>query len=147
MTMSNNFNLNNYLTLLKKQNLTQEDQLELSSYGALVERQICYNRKNEYFSLIKNYLAKNISPSKFRGKFLEMQKQDDNEAQGMKKDFEKLSKFSVDFELEERSFSRLIDLIYDTSMLAVEFGPKEGISEEEFEISIKNAFSKNYLNK
>ena len=145
--MSNSFNLKNYLTLLKKQNLTQKDQLELSAYGALVERQISYNRKNESLSLIKDYLTRSMTPSMFRGKFLEMQKQDDSEAQSMKKNFEKLSNFSVNFELEERSFSNLIDLIYDNSMLAVEFGPEEGISNEEFEISIKNAFSKNYLNK
>ena len=30
--MSNNFNLNNYLKLLKKQDLTQKDQLKLSLY-------------------------------------------------------------------------------------------------------------------
>lgn len=36
----------------------------------------------------------------------------------------------------------LIDLIYDNSMLAVEFGPEDGISEDEFKVSIENAFSK-----
>jgi len=38
-------------------------------------------------------------------------------------------------------FSLLIDLIYDNSMLAVEFGPEDGISEDEFKVSIENAFS------
>jgi len=48
--MSNNFNLKYYLELLGKQDLTETDELQLLSYGAFVERQISYNRKNEYFS-------------------------------------------------------------------------------------------------
>lgn len=53
--MSNNFNLKNYVELLNKQDLAETDQLQLLSYGALIERQIFYNRKEEYFSLIKEY--------------------------------------------------------------------------------------------
>jgi len=138
--MCNNFNLKNYVKLLNKQDLAERDQLQLLSYGALVERQISYNRKEEYFSLIKEYLAKKINPSTFRGKFLKMQKQDDDTTQIMEKDFEQLSNFSIDLE-EEGPFSLLIDLIYNNSMLAVEFGPKDGISEDEFKVSIENAFS------
>ena len=37
---------------------------------------------------------------------------------------------------------RLIDLIYDNSILAVEFGPENGISDDKFKVSIENAFSK-----
>lgn len=79
--MFNNFNLKNYIDLLNKRDLAETDQLQLLAYGALVERQISYNRKEEYFSLIKEYLAKKITPSTFRGKFLKMQKQDDVTAQ------------------------------------------------------------------
>lgn len=140
--MANNFNLKNYLELLNKQDLAETDQLQLLSYEALVEQQISYNSKEEYFSLIKEYLAKKINPSRFRGKFLKMQKQDDDTAQVMKEDFEQLSNFSIDLELKEGAFSLLIDLIYDNSMLAVEFGPEDVISEDEFKVSIENASSK-----
>ena len=143
--MPNNFNLKNYLELLNKQDLTETDQFQLLSYGALVERQISYNRKEEYFSLIKEYLAKKISPSIFRGKFLKIQEQDNDINQIMKKDFEQLSNFSIDLELEEGLFSLLIDLIYDISMLAIEFGPDNGISEDEFRVSIENTFSNSKL--
>ena len=51
------------------------------------------------------------------------------------------SNFSIDLELEEGPFSLLIDLIYDNSMLAVEFGPEDRISEDEFKVSIGNTFS------
>jgi len=98
--MSNNLNLKHYLELLGKQDLTETDELQLLSYGALVERQISYNRKDEYFSLIRQYLAKKINPSTFRGKFLEMQKEDDDTTQIIKEDFEQLSNLSIDLELE-----------------------------------------------
>jgi len=145
--MSNNFNLKHYLELLGKQDLTEMDELQLLSYGALVERQISYNRKDEYFSLIRQYLAKKINPSTFRGKFLEMQKADDDTTKIIKEDFEQLSNISIDLELEleEDPFSLLIDLIYDNSMLAVEFGPEDGISEDEFRVSIEKAFSNSKL--
>jgi len=143
--MSNNFNLKYYLELLGKQDLTETDELQLLSYGAIVERQISYNRKDEYFSLIRQYLTKKINPSTFRGKFLEMQKADDDTTQIIKEDFEQLSNISIDLELEEGPFSLLIDLIYDNSMLAVEFGPEDGISEDGFRVSIEKAFSNSKL--
>lgn len=59
----------------------------------------------------------------------------------MKEDFEQLSNFSIDLELEEGSSSLLINLIYDNSMLAVKFVPEDGIFEDEFKVSIENAFS------
>lgn len=76
--MFNNFNLKNYVELLNKQHLTKTDQLQLLSYGTLVERHISHNKKEKYFSLIKWYLTKKINPSTFRGKFLKMQKKDDD---------------------------------------------------------------------
>ena len=47
------FNLKHYIKLLGKQYRTQRDELQLLSYRALVERQISYNRKDEYFSLMR----------------------------------------------------------------------------------------------
>jgi hypothetical protein len=121
--MSNNFNLKHYLELLGKQDLTETDEFQLLSDGALVERQISYNRRDEYFSLIRQYLAKKINRNTFRGEFLKMQKADYVTTQIIKEDFEQLSNLSIDLELEEGLFSLLIDLIYDNSMLAVKFGP------------------------
>jgi hypothetical protein len=101
--------------------------------------------KDEYLSLIRQYLAKKINPSTFGGKFLEMQKADDDTNQILKEDFEHLSNFSIDLELQEGPFSLLIDLIYKNSMLAVEFGPEDGISENEFRVSIEKTFSNSKL--
>jgi hypothetical protein len=143
--MSNNFNLKHYLELLGKQDLTETDERQLLSYGAFVERQISYKRKDEYFSLISQYLAKKINPITFRRKFLEMQKVDDDSNQIIQEYFEQLSNLSIDLELEEGPVSLLIDLIYNNSMLAIEFGPEDGISEDEFRVSIEKAFSNSKL--
>ena len=154
--MANKFSLQDYLELLNKQDPTETDKRQLRLYGALIGRQINYNRRDEYFSLIKEFLAENTDPGIFRARFLEMEREDDNTNQMIKKDFELLSNISIDFELEEGPFSHLIDLIYNMSMLENEFGFEDEneifeeefeyadlnrMSEREFKVSIEKAFS------
>jgi hypothetical protein len=74
-----------------------------------------------------------------------MQKADDDTTQIIKEDLEQLSNLSIDLELKEGPFSLLIDLIYDNYMLAIEFGPEDGISEDKFRVSIEKAFSNSKL--
>ena len=78
-----------------------------------------------------------------------MELQNDGNAHIIKDDFEQLSNFSIDLESEKSPFFSLINLIYNNSMLAMEFGSEEGVSDDEFRISIENAFSnsqiQNYL--
>jgi hypothetical protein len=139
--MANNFNLKNYSELLNKKDLSGTEQFELLSYRALVESQITYNRREDYFSLIDEYLSKKINPDEFRASFLKTYSQDTETLFIMEKDFEQLSDFSIDSEIYENPFSNLIDLIYNNSMLAIEEGPYDGISDDEFKVSIENAFS------
>lgn len=72
---------------------------------------ISYNRKKEYFSLIKEYLVKKINPNIFKAKFLEMKMADDDTTKIIEEDFEELSNFSIDLELEEGPFFLLINLL------------------------------------
>jgi hypothetical protein len=84
--MKNRFNLTRYLELIEKENalaynksLFSENRcefIELLDYGTTVERQIKYDRKNDYFLLIDNYLQKLISLSNFWSELLEMEKED-----------------------------------------------------------------------
>ena len=90
--MVDNFNLKYYTDLLEKEarlkgieapTKTNENELDacqsqLFSYGALIEIEISYNRKDEYFLLIREYLAERIDPGTFRVSFLDMQEEDDN---------------------------------------------------------------------
>lgn len=142
-------NIERYTELLKKESILNDQKksllfenkkefLELLSYGSHVESQISYDRKNAYYSLIAEYLAKTITPAKFRSKFLKMQREDGEAATIIKNDLERLATFSIDLKADE--FSSLIQQIYDVSTIAFELGPKNGIPEDRFRDSIEKTY-------
>jgi hypothetical protein len=110
----------------------------LLSYGARVEGQISYERREEYYSLISQYIEKVVTPPIFQSEFLEMEKEDMKAATMIINDFKQLAIFSVDLKAVE--FSSLIEEISDISMVAQEFGPEEGISDQKFRKSIEKTF-------
>ena len=123
--------------------------LEFVSCEATVYRQIYFNRKSEYVFLIKKYLNTPFPPHIFRARFLEMVKQDDEKADKILQDFNQLSSFSIEGNLDE--FSSLFERIYNKCVQAFEFGPQDdgyGIPEDEFRNSIEEIYFKleNYLN-
>jgi hypothetical protein len=127
--------------------MTELEQKELKSYKLLVENQVFYNRREEYLSLVRNYLDKKITLGSFIADFLEMESHDARTAENMRNDFEQLSNFSIDSELltfEEPPFFFLIDRLYNLSMLIDEFGTDDeenGISEADFKSRVEEAFS------
>jgi hypothetical protein len=156
--MVDKLNVSQYRELLKKESILKEqnkflfdkpDYLELLSYQATVYRQISFRRRNEYCSLIKKYLNTTIPPHKFRARFLEMIKQDDEKAEKILQDFKQFSSFSIDGNLDR--FSSLFGRIFNKCLQAFEFGPKNygyGISEDESRNSIEKTYFQiqNYLN-
>ena len=80
--MANQFNLLRYKELLEleKNNQITFLDLELLTYKASIESQICYNRKENYFSLIEKYLKEKLAGHDFRSKFLKMETQDQKTA-------------------------------------------------------------------
>ena len=143
------FDINRYNELLEKEKSlgqqnkslileNKEEFIELLSYGANVENQISYERKHDYHSLISQYIEKVITASKFQSEFLKMEKEDAKAAKIITNDFKQLASFSVDLKAVE--FSSLIEEISDVSMVAYEFGPEEGISDQGFRKSIEKTF-------
>jgi hypothetical protein len=143
------FDIDRYNELLEKEKrLSQQSNslifenkdefIELLSYGARVENQISYERKEEYYSLISQYIEKVVTPQVFQSEFLEMEKEDAKAAKMITNDFKQLAIFSVDLKAVE--FSSLIGEISDVSMVAREFGPEEGISDQKFRKSIERTF-------
>ena len=143
--MVNNLDLTRYSPLLNKL-LSEEESFELMSYGAVMEGQISYNRKDEYLSLIKEYLAERINPNIFKSEFVEMQKEDGQAQISFKKDLTQLLTFSIDSKSNE--FSSLIEKIFYECMLAFEYETEE-MNEDEFRDFIKNIFFQiqNFLDK
>jgi hypothetical protein len=116
----------------------KDEFIELLSYGARVEDQISYEQKREYYSLISEYIEKVITPQLFQWEFLKMEKEDAKATKIITNDFKQLAIFSVDLKAVE--FSSLIERISDVSMVAQEFGPEEGISDQKFRKSIEKTF-------
>ena len=67
-----NFDKTRYIELLKKEEFlknegtslfdeNREEDLELLSYGVILENQIYYNRKAEYIFLVEEYLSRGVS--------------------------------------------------------------------------------------
>jgi hypothetical protein len=111
--------------------------LELLDYKANVEQQIIYNRKNDYFLLINNYLKQLITPSEFKIEILKMEKQDGRKAKKILQDSQQLSLFFFVESLKE--FSNLMQQILD---LCFEDGLKygKGLSKDEFYDLVNNLY-------
>ena len=95
--MNKIFNLSRYKELVKLEesnnySIFDKNFLELLNYRASITREINYNRRNDYFFLIDQYLSQRIKPYDFRSKFLVMLKvkEDSREAFRMLEDFAEL---------------------------------------------------------
>ena len=143
------FNLSRYRQLLAKNDslnkknkdlLYKPDFIELLSCQGSVETQIFYNQKDKYFDLIKEYLVETIPSNVFRVRFTRMAREDMKKADEILNDFQQLSNFWIDSELDE--FSSLFEEINEKCLYAVEFEGEDGaMPEDEFRDSIEKIFS------
>jgi len=115
--------------------------IELLSLESSVVTQVFYNHKNSYFALIQKYVDKIINPNVFRGHFLEMVNEDLKKSHKILKNFEELSTFWIDLELDD--FSSLFENIHETCLYAFEFEDQEdAMPEDTFRDSIQKFFFK-----
>lgn len=140
--MEKNFNLSRYKELLQleEKGVISFLNLELVTYEASVANQIRYNRKNDYFIVIYEYLNQIITPYEFRSKFLQMQKDESAKARIILENFQELKVFTLAKDLEKFS-----DLISQISTLCLEFyevwdGRMESMSESEFYSLVNNHY-------
>jgi len=144
------FNLSRYRQLLaKKDYLTNKNNdffadpifLELLSFESSIETQVFYNHKNNYFALIQKYLNETINPNIFRAQFIEMVNEDLKKSHKILNNFEELSTFWIDLELDE--FCSLFENIHETCLYAFEFeDQKDAMPEDAFRNSIQKIFFK-----
>jgi hypothetical protein len=95
----------------------REEDLELLSYGIILENQIYYNRKAEYISLIEEYLTKSAGEDEahlFVWEFFKIFKSDNEacevlEEEILQQGIQKLATFQIDPKSTE--FSDLVDQI------------------------------------
>ena len=96
------FDIDRYNELLEKEKrLSQENNslifenkdefIELLSYGARVKDQISYERNQDYYSLISQYIDKVVTAPIFQSEFLKMEKEDAKAAKIITDDFKHLN--------------------------------------------------------
>ena len=96
------FDIDRYNELLEKEKrLSQENNslifenkdefIELLSYDARVQSQISYERNQDYYSLISQYIDKVVTAPIFQSEFLKMEKEDAKAAKIITDDFKHLN--------------------------------------------------------
>lgn len=114
--MRKKFNLTGYQELLEMQNrgeivFMDENYFKLLRYQTSVRKQLTYDRKEDYYLIIKKYLNKLLTLDKFLTQFLNMHDQDIEKSSVILGNIQELKEFYLVEDLEE--FSTLIGEICD----------------------------------
>ena len=153
-----NFDKTRYIELLKKEeflknegtslfNENREEDLELLSYGVILENQIYYNRKAEYTFLVEEYLRESGGEDGARlfvWEFLKIFKKDNKALKILEKEIlqqgiQKLATFQIDPKSTE--FSALVNQIVGSCEFLT-FDPEDtyGMTLDQFCDSIQNSW-------
>ena len=155
-----NFDKTQQIKLLKKEeflknegtslfNENREEDLELLSYGVILENQIYYNRKAEYIFLVKEYLRESAGEDEARlfvWKFFKIFKKDNKALKVLEKEIlhqgiQKLATFQIDPKSTE--FSALVNQIVGSCEFLT-FDPEDtyGMTLDQFRDSIQKIYLK-----
>lgn len=155
-----NFDKTRYIELLKKEeslknegtslfNENREEDLELLSYGVILENQIYYNRKAEYIFLVEEYLRENAGEDGARlfvWEFFKIFKKDNKvlkilEKEILQQGIQKLATFRIDPKSTE--FSASVNQIVGSCEFLT-FDPEDtyGMTLDQFRDSIQKIYFK-----
>jgi hypothetical protein len=155
-----NFDKTRYIELLKKEELlknegtslfneNREEDLELLSYGVILENQIYYNRKAEYIFLVEEYLRESAGEDGARlfvWELFKIFKKDNKALKVLEKEIlqqgiQKLATFQIDPKSTE--FSALVNQIVGSCEFLT-FDPEDtyGMTLDQFRDSIQKIYLK-----
>jgi len=114
--MKKKFNFTGYKELLDMENrgeivFLDTNYFKLLRYQTSVGKQLIYDRKEDYYSIINKYLNKTLTIIEFRAQFLAMKKEDMEKGYVILGNTQELEVFDLAEDLEK--FSRLIGKIFD----------------------------------
>lgn len=114
--MKKKFNFIGYKKLLDMENRGEivffdTNYFKLLRYQTSVGKQLIYDRKEDYYSIINKYLNKTLTIIEFRTQFLAMKKEDMEKGYVILGNTQELEVFDLAEDLEK--FSRLIGKIFD----------------------------------
>lgn len=114
--MKKKFNFTGYKKLVDMKNYGEivfldENYFKLLRYQTSMAKQLIFNRKEDYYSIINKYLNKTLTLLEFRTQFLDMEKEDIEKGYVILGNIQELEVFYFVEDLEK--FSRLIVEIID----------------------------------
>ena len=114
--MKKKFNFTGYKELLDMGNrgeivFLDANYFKLLSYQTIVGKQLIYDRKKDYYSIINKYLNRNLTLLEFQTQFLDMEKEDRERGYVILGNIQELKVFYIAEDVEK--FSRLIGEIID----------------------------------
>lgn len=148
--MTKNFNF------LKYKNLVEEDKTlesfgkslylenpmkysELLSYEIILEYNIIYQKKLEYYNLVRSYIHNEISYGSFSSKFFKMEKEAQANLKNCRKNLDQISNLVIDS--KEKNFANLIHELSDNFEFVIDI-PENQITESKVRLVIEEIFSK-----
>jgi hypothetical protein len=118
--MKKKFNFTGYKELIDMKNCEEivfldANYFKLLRYQTSVGKQLIYNRKEDYYSIINKYLNKTLTLLEFRTQFLDMEKEDIEKGYVILENIQELEVFYLveDFEKFSRLIGKIIDLCED----------------------------------
>jgi len=138
--MKKKFNFTGYKELVDMDNCGEivfldANYFKLLGYQTSVGKQLIYNRKEDYYSIINKYLNKTLTLIEFRTQFLDMEKEDIEKGYVIIENIQELEVFYLVEDLEK--FSRLIGEIID---LCEDYYIIEPMPETEFYFLVKKYY-------
>ena len=138
--MKKKFNFTGYKELIDMKNCEEivfldANYFKLLRYQTSVGKQLIYNRKEDYYSIINKYLNKTLTLIEFRTQFLDMEKEDIEKGYVIIENIQELEVFYLVEDLEK--FSRLIGEIID---LCEDYYIIEPMPETEFYFLVKKYY-------
>jgi hypothetical protein len=138
--MKKEFNFTGYKELVDMKNCGEivflgANYFKLLRYQTSVGKQLIYNRKEDYYSIINKYLNKTLTLIEFQTQFLDMEKEDIEKGYVILENIQELEVFYLVEDLEK--FSRLIGEIID---LCEDYYIIEPMPETEFYFLVKKYY-------
>lgn len=140
--MKKRFNFIGYKKLLDMENrgeirFLDTNYSKLSRYRTSVGKQLIYDRKENYYSIINKYLNKTLTINEFRTQFLAMEQEDMEKGYLILGNTQELEVFDFDLAENLEKFSSLIDEIFD---LCEDYYIIEPMPETEFYFLVNKYF-------
>jgi hypothetical protein len=138
--MKKKFNLTGYKELVDMKNCGEivfldANYFKLLRYQTSLGKQLIYNRKEDYYSIINKYLNQTLTLLEFRTQFLDMEKEDIEKGYVILENIQELEVFYLVEDLEK--FYRLIGEIID---LCKDYYIIETMPETEFYFLVKKYY-------